>query len=150
MGEEMNDVRDFPNASPSGEIRHGVRQLARDVVTLVELQAELLEVDVRDWLRKSVVPMLIFGAAAAVMGLASIPVLLLAFANWLAAATELSTAAAMLIAAASGLAVAAVCGAIAWARMKKGGRTFTRFRIELARNIRWLKHVLSRPASTAE
>ena len=66
----MNDVHDFPNASPTGEIRHGVRQLARDVVTLVELQAELLEVDVRDWLRQSVMPMLIFGVVAAVMGLA--------------------------------------------------------------------------------
>jgi hypothetical protein len=136
--------------SPSGEIRHGVRQIARDVGALAELQAELLQVELREWLRSCAVPVVAFGVIAAIIGLASAPVLLLALAFALEEYAGLSLPAALSAAGGAGLAVAALCAALAWRQAKRAGGAFSRFKNELTRNIRWVKSVISRPADVAE
>jgi hypothetical protein len=137
-------------ASPAGEIRHGVSQVLRDMVTLGELQTELLQVDLRNFLTAHIVPTLIFSAVAAVAALASLPILLASLAYYLVEVANLTVASAFLAAAGVGLAVGAICGGIAWQRLKSQSSAFARSRIELARNVRWLKQVLGRPAETAD
>jgi hypothetical protein len=135
--------------SPEGGIRHGARRLTRDVVALAELQLNLLQVEAKDWTQTIAVPSVILGVVAAVAALASIPILLLSFAYWLVAATELSLPLALLAAGGLGLVIAVVCGLIAMARIRKTRSAFSRFRFELGRNTRWLKQVLSRPSEVA-
>jgi hypothetical protein len=146
--EGMSDHDDIP--SPAGEIRHGVSQVLRDMVTLGELQTELLQVDLRNFLTAHVVPTLIFSAAAAIAALASLPILLASLAYYLVEVANLTVASAFLAAAGVGLVIAAICGSIAWQRFKSQSNAFARSRIELARNVRWLKQVLGRPAETAD
>jgi uncharacterized membrane protein YqjE len=149
----MIDMEDHPRTTgppPSAEIRHGVRQLARDVVTLAELQTDLLNVELRDWLRSSAAPTLLLSVAAVGFAAASMPLLLLSLAYYLRNSAGLSTAAAMLSASGAGLLVAGICGAAAWRFGHRSASAFARTRVELARNVRWLKQVLSHPAATAD
>jgi hypothetical protein len=74
----------------------------------------------------------------------------LSLAYYLRTGAGLSTAAAMLSAGGAGLLVAALCGAAAWRYARRGARAFMRTRVELARNVRWLKQILSHPAATAD
>lgn len=134
-----------PKSSPTGVLRRSLNQLAKDVITLCELQAELLQVDLRDWLRTCLAPSLALAAAAAIVALASMPLVLLSLAYCLVEFAGLSVAASMLIAAGVGLLIAAICGWLAWRIVQRQRGTFNRFNVELARNVRWLKQVLSRP-----
>jgi hypothetical protein len=146
----MIELEDPPHASsPTGEIRHGVRQLARDVVTLAELQADLLQVEVRAWLHTAILPAAALALAAAIVALASLPVLLLSLAYFLTDIADLPLAGALLASGGGALLIAIVCGLLAWILFRRSPDAFSRFRVELARNIRWLKQVLSRPATVA-
>jgi Putative Actinobacterial Holin-X, holin superfamily III len=140
---------EYPKSSPTGVLRQSLNQLAKDVITLCELQAELLQVDLRDWLRRCVAPTLALVAVAAVLALASMPLALLSLAYCLVEFAGLSIAASMLIAAAAGLAAAAACGFAAWRIVKRERGTFERFNVELTNNLRWLKQVLSRSTPAA-
>jgi hypothetical protein len=147
----MMDLDDeLTNHSPRGEIRHGVRHLARDVVTLVELQSELLKVDLRNWLGASAAPAVILSAIAAIFALGSFPVLLLSLAYYLVEAAAMSLPLALLAAGGAGLLLAILFGLFAWAAARRGRNAFTRFRVELASNLAWLKQVLGHPVETAE
>jgi hypothetical protein len=150
MGEAMIDDEYGTNHSPGGEIRHGVSQLARDVITLMELQTELLQVDLRTWLRRSVMPAIVCGAVAVVAALASFPLLLLSLAYYLAEVAGLTLASAMLAAAGVGVGIAGIAAVIAVIAAKRGRGAFSRCRTEFARNVRWLKQVLGRPIETSE
>jgi hypothetical protein len=138
------------SATPAGDIRHGVTQIARDAVTLAELQAQLLQVDLRNWLTATLTPTVVLAVVAATAALASLPVLLFSVAHYLVDATDLSLASSLLIAAGIGLLTAAICGFLAYRTLTRSSGAFTRFRTELARNLQWLKQVLSRPAETAD
>jgi hypothetical protein len=137
-------------ASPTGDIRHGVSQVLRDMVTLGELQSELLQVDLRNFLTAHVIPTIVLGTVAIIAALASLPILLASLAYYLVEVANLTVASAFLAAAGVGLVIAAICGGIAWQRFKSQSNAFARSRIELARNVRWLKQVLGRPAETAD
>jgi hypothetical protein len=147
----IEDHDDFEtDHSPRQEIRHGVRHLARDVVTLLELQSQLLKVDFRNWLRKSLVPGIIVLAAAALVALASLPVLLFSLAYFLAESTELGLATSLLIAGGGGVLVAVVVALLGWLTIRRGSGAFERFRAELTQNVAWFKQVLGSPIETAE
>lgn len=146
----MIDSEEMTNHSPGGEIRHGVSHLARDVITLMELQSELLQVDLRNWLRTCVTPTIVGAVIAAVAALASLPLFLLSMAYYLVQLAHLTMASALLVAACVGLLIAAAGAIVAFSAAKRGRGAFARFRIEFARNIRWLKQVLGRPVETAE
>ena len=136
--------------TPSGEIRSGVTHLARDFVTLAELQANLLQVESRTWLKRSALPALIFGMLAAITVLASLPVMLLSFAYWLREAANLSLPLALLAAGGAGLLLAIIFALVAFSRIRRGRNAFTQFKLELSRNMSWLKQILSRPADVAD
>lgn len=145
-----NDFTDPPSveseAPPAAELRRSINQFARDVITLCELQAELLQVDVKEWVTRCMIPAMMLSAAAVIVGLASAPLLLLSLAYALVEFADFSLAAATLTAGVIGLAIAAVCGMAAWRIVRREHSAFHRFNVELSRNLRWLKQVVSRPA----
>jgi hypothetical protein len=146
--DDLNDHAD--STSPAGDIRQGMTQVLRDMVTLGELQAELMQVDLRNFMTSRVVPTVLLGAVAIIAALASLPILLASLAYYLVEVANLTVASAFLAAAGVGLLVAAICGGIAWQRLRSRNDAFARSRIEMARNVRWLKQVLGRPAETAD
>jgi hypothetical protein len=146
--DDLNDHAD--STSPAGDIRQGMTQVLRDMVTLGELQAELMQVDLRNFMTSRVVPTVLLGAVAIIAALASLPILLASLAYYLVEVANLTVASAFLAAAGVGLLVAAICGGTAWQRLRSRNDAFARSRIELARNVRWLKQVLGRPAETAD
>lgn len=146
--DDLNGHADSP--SPAGDIRQGVTQVLRDMVTLGELQTELMQVDLRNYMTSHVMPTIVLGAAAAIAALASLPILLASLAYYLVEVANLTVASAFLAAAGVGLLIAVICGGIAWQRLRSRNDAFARSRIELARNMRWLKQVLGRPAETAD
>jgi hypothetical protein len=147
----MDDIDDYEsNHSPRQEVRHGVRHLTRDVVTLVELQSQLLKVDLRNWLKNSLVPGVVLLAVSSLIALASLPLLLLSLAYYLARATELSLAASLLIVGGGGVLVALLTALAGWLAVRRGRGAFERFRVELEQNVAWLKQVLGSPIETAE
>lgn len=145
----MIDVDQPAHDSPSGEIRHGVRQVAHDVIMLAELQADLLRVEMRDLTTRVALPVAAMIVGAVILALTSLPVLLLCVAYALHEYAEWSLTAALGAAGGGGAVVAAILGFLAIKRIKSLGNAFGRSRGELARNVQWLKEVLSHPADTA-
>ena len=148
--EYPNSTMENGSASPSGVMRDRLGHFAKDVAALAELQAELLQVELRDWLRKCLVPVVILAAVATTLSLASLPLLLLGLAYCLHEFGGLSMALSTLIAAAVGFVVAGVCAFLGWRVLKRQRGSFTRFKIELTRNVQWLKQVLTQPRSVAD
>jgi len=145
-----NSTSEDGNASPSGVVRDRVSHFAKDVAALAELQAELLKVELRDWVRSCLAPVVVLAIVAATLSLASLPLLLFSLAYCLNEFAGLSMALSTLIASGVGLVAAAICLFAAW-RVLKGQRgAFTRFKVELVRNTRWLKQMLTRPRSVAD
>jgi hypothetical protein len=144
---------DDPRWSPSEEngrrpsaavgVREGVGELLSDIVSLGELQAQLLMVDARESMQKARTPILLL-VVGAVLGLGATPVLLIALAEGLMLLFELKPALAYLV---SGLVGALVGGLLIWLAWRQSGdviAVFLRSRTELAENIRWIKHALTR------
>jgi len=132
--------------APERVLRRGVSQLGSDVITLMELQAELLQVDVKEWIG-GVVKSMIAMVAALVLLLASTPILLMSLGYALNDATDLPMAVCMLIAAGTGILLAAICAGLGVWLLKRDKGVLHRFSTELRHNIRWLKQVLTRPST---
>jgi uncharacterized membrane protein YqjE len=138
------------HASPGVVMRDRFGNLAKDVVALAELQTELFQVEVSEWARTCVAPIVVLAAVTVVISLASLPLLLLSLAYCLAEFGGLSMALSALIAGGVGLLVAAACLFAAWRVAKKQQGALTRFRIEFVRNMRWLKQMLTRPTKASQ
>lgn len=136
----------YSSPPPNQVMRRSFRQLSSDFITLAELQAELLKVDLKDW-SQGVVRAVIVGLVALVILLASMPVLLISLGYFIAELTALTTGVSMLIAAGAGLVTAAICGGAAFWSLKRDQGVLQRFSIELRKNVRWLKDVLNSPAA---
>jgi hypothetical protein len=144
----MMSTNDKPAAAPLPTMRRSLRQLGSDVVTLCELQGELLQVDVREWMRACTVPIALI-LVTALLGLASFPVLLVGLAYGLREWTEWPLWGCFLSASGAGLGAAVLCGLVAVRLLRRDARILSRSSAELRRNVRWLKEVLSSPASAA-
>lgn len=145
----MNDSQ-RNHTSPTGVLRNSLSHLAKDVITLCELQAELLQVDLREWIQRCLASTLMLTAIAAILATASVPLALLGVAYGLVQYAGLSLAASLLIVAAVGLTAAATFAYAAWRLVCREQGSFSRFNVELARNLRWLKQVLSHPTATPD
>jgi hypothetical protein len=130
-------------------MRERAGHFAKDAIELAELQAKLLQVELMDWLRRGLVPAAVLATVAATLCLAALPLLLLALAYCLHEFVGLSMSASALIASAAGLTVAVICLVVAWRLLKRQRGAFTRFRVELTKNARWLKQMLTRPGTAA-
>jgi len=138
------------SGAPARSMSSSVRQLGSDVITLVELQAELLQVDVREWIQSFIRPLIALIAAAIIL-LATAPVALMSIGYLLAATTELPLWGAMMSAAGVGLGLAAMSAGIGVWLLRRDRRILHRFSAELRKNVQWLKETLrSSPATNAD
>lgn len=146
----MNHASHAPDAQAQPDVRRNLRHLAGDVVTLLELQVELLKVDVKEWARGMVLPG-ILAVFAVVSALAAMPVFLFGLAYLLREKTELTLWAALLIASGVGIGLAIALILTAVLLLKRDVKVLGRSAAELSRNVRWLKEVLTNPTpATAE
>jgi hypothetical protein len=128
-------------------MRDRASHFAKDAIELAELQAKLLQVELSDWLRGTLVPAAVLGAVAAGLCITSLPLLLMALAYCLHEFGGLPMSASALIAGGAALVVAAACLFAAWRLFHKQRGAFTRFKIEFVKNVRWLKQMLTRPGT---
>jgi uncharacterized membrane protein YqjE len=136
--------------APARSMGRSVRQLGSDVITLMELQAELLQVDLREWVQSFIRPLVALIAAAIIL-MATAPVALVSLGYLLAATTELPLWGAMMTAAGVGLGFAALSAGMGAWLLKRDRRMLHRFRAELRKNVHWLKETLrSAPAANAD
>jgi uncharacterized membrane protein YqjE len=115
--------------------------LGSDVASLVELQAKLAALDMKESVERVVLPLVIAGAAA-VLALGAVPVGLLGVAWLLAQSLGIQVGWAMLLTA---LLSAVVAGIVAFFSVPKLSRSFQPMRRsheELTRNVAWLRTVL--------
>ncbi|QDT75501.1 phage holin family protein [Lacipirellula limnantheis] len=136
--------------APARSMGRSVRQLGSDVITLMELQAELLQVDLREWLHSFIRPLAALLGAAIIL-LATAPVALVSVGFLLAAKTELPLWGAMMTATLIGLLLAAASAGVGFWLVKRDRRVLQRFRTELRKNLQWLKETLrSAPAGNLD
>jgi len=124
-------------------VREGVGDLLHDIMSLGELQAQLLEVDARESLQKARTPVAML-VAGAVIALGAVPVLLIAVAEGL---HELAAWDRWVSYLTSGVIGAAGGGLLMWLAGRQSAEfiaVFKRSRNELAENIRWIKYALTR------
>jgi uncharacterized membrane protein YqjE len=127
---------------PGRVLGRSVSHLGSDIITLVELQTALFQVDFRDWSRSMVKAAIALVAALAFL-LASTPILFISLGYFINEATDLSLSLSMLIAAGAGLLVAGICAAVGLWMLKRDQSVFHRFKGELKQNVNWLKQVLT-------
>jgi hypothetical protein len=130
-------------ASAAAGVRDGVGDLLHDVVSLGELQAQLIAVDARESAQKAVAPIgLLIGGISLALG--AVPVLLLSLGEALTLWLDWERALSYLV---SGLAGAVIAGLLLYLAWQQAGAViavFDRSRVELAENVRWIKYALTR------
>lgn len=135
--------RDQRQTSAAAGVRNGVGELLHDVVSLGELQAQLLAVDARESMQKAQSPVvLLLGGAALALG--AVPVLLLALAEALVLLLDWERALAYLVSGLIGAVVGGVLVFAAWRQAAAVLAVFDRSRAELSENVRWIKYALTR------
>lgn len=132
------------NHPPSADgIVENVTEFGGNLITLVELQAQLALRDAQEGVDRAILPVA-FVAVGAALALASLPVLLIAAGLLLAAATGWNLGPSLLlcgvVALIVGTSLAFLCG------RRVGGcfASFDRSRDEFHRNLAWVKTALSR------
>jgi hypothetical protein len=129
--------------SAAAGVRDGVGGLLHDVVTLSELQAQLLAVDAKESVAKAKTPIGLLVAGVS-LALGAVPVLLLALGEGLTLWLDWARPLAYLV---SGLVGALLGGALLYLAWQQAGAViavFDRSRVELAENVRWIKYALTR------
>lgn len=134
---ERNGSKEFPPRT----VARSIGGFAHDLLTLSELQAELLKTDTQDCLKRLVVPAatVLF---AMVLLLGCVPIALTALALGLVEA-GLSYWLAFLLSAGIGLAVGLAIGFIGWKLLTRTPVVFERSKVEFSSNFTWVKSVLS-------
>jgi len=140
--------RNGSTESPATVVARSFAELAHDVATMAELQAELFKTEFQQARRDMVMPLLLL-TVAAVVGLGCVPVLLLSLAYALVELAGLSQAVSLLIAALVGLLGGAVAALLGWRKLRDSSMTWERSREELSRNVTWIKQVLKHKARPA-
>jgi len=130
-------------ASAAAGVRNGVGELLHDVVSLGELQAQLLGVDARESMQKAQAPLVLLLAGAA-LALGAIPVLLLSLGEALTLLLHWERAVSYLVSGLVGVVIGAGLLYVAWQKASAVVAVFDRSRAELAENIRWVKYALTR------
>lgn len=116
--------------------------LGADLISLGELQLELLSVDTRDATSEAFYPTIIACLGIGFV-IGSCPLALLGLSWWLTDATTLSLASSSLIIALAGLVLAVLLLFVAWKGLKKSFALINRSRKELRSNLKWIKNILS-------
>ncbi|MEJ7639358.1 MAG: phage holin family protein [Singulisphaera sp.] len=136
-----------PVNQPEGVVGN-IAEFGNDVMTLVELQAQLAALDFKEVMSRATIPLVLIVVGLAIL-LASLPVALLGVAFLVASALSMSTGWGILLTAVVAAVLAAVVAAVAFTRLLSSLDSFRHTREELVRNVSWLRTVLvhsGRPA----
>jgi len=148
MGHQTKiNERNGSSEAVSQGLTRDVGEFAHDVLTLAELQAQLLVADVQECGQRVLVPVLILLSGVA-LGLACFPVALAALALLLIQFFETSYAAGFLLAALAGAVFSALLCVVAWFQVCKRSAVLQRSQQELIHNLHWIKTVLKRSRIT--
>ena len=128
------------HASPLTVVSN-IADFGNDIATLAELQAKLTALDAKECVTKATTPVIIL-VTGAVLGLASLPVILIGLADLIASNTQLSSGSARLIVGLATLVVAGVAGYFGLKGSTSSLSSFRRSREELVRNLSWVRTVL--------
>ncbi len=141
---EQNDSTQTRSKGLGGD----VGKLAQDVLTLAELQVQLLVTEVREFFQSAVVSSLLM-LCGALLGMACAPIALVSGAFFVVEIFEVSLAVGFLTVALIGASLSAMLCALAAYRFRRKSFTFLqRSRAELECNLNWFKNVLSRNRTT--
>ena len=142
VGEEMSSRTQDAETGQEPDMTGHLGNLGADLISLGELQLELLSVDARDAAQRSFYP-----GVFAFLGLGFVvgccPLALLGLSWWLADITQLSVPGAAITVALVGLVVAGIFIFLAWKGFRASLDLLNRSRIELSSNLRWIKKILS-------
>jgi hypothetical protein len=138
----MNRNNESTPTPPNG-VAQGMGDLTHDLVSLAEMQFELVRNDYRAGMKGLLVPVVLL-LGAGIVALGTVPVTLLLMAEILIQVAGLSRASAFSIAAAGGVIAAVVLGVVGWSQLRGVGRVFQRSREEWSRNLKWIKLALKR------
>lgn len=130
------------SAKPAQAISQNIAGFAHDVITLGELQIQLLKVDAREGLNRTMLPLALIGTGA-LLALACFPILVAGFAYWLIEGANFSHTAAFFTAGAAGLVVAATGLVFGWVRLRSSLMVLQRSQDEFRKNVKWVKDVLN-------
>lgn len=139
---KISERNGSPEIAPKA-IARDVGAFALDVLTLAELQAQLLIADVQECGQRVRVPGLVLLCGVA-LGLACFPLALAALALLLIEVFATSYSAAFLLVAATGAVVSALLCVIGWLQVRQRLAVLRRSQQELTRNLRWIKKVFER------
>jgi len=115
---------------------------AGDVATLAELQTKLVTHDLKESVSHAILPAgIVLGGG--VLALGTVPVLLIGIAELLGPLLGFSHGLALVCVAILGLVVGAVMAFLALPHIQRSFESFQRSREELARNVAWIKTVLT-------
>jgi uncharacterized membrane protein YgaE (UPF0421/DUF939 family) len=129
-----------PVNQPEGVVGN-ITEFGNDVMTLVELQAQLATLDFKEAMTRATIPLILIVVGAAFL-LASLPVALLGIAWLLASALTISIGWAALLTAVVTAVVTAIVAFVALRSLLGALESFRHSREELARNIAWIRTVL--------
>lgn len=130
-----------------GDVTTRATSLAYDLITLAELQARLLYLDVREVGTRSAGAGVFLVAMLALM-LSAVPVLLLGGADWLSAGMDLSPGTSKILVGGCAVAIAAATGWFAFKSLRKVVTVFGRSQQELNDNIEFIKSLVSSNGSS--
>lgn len=143
---KIDEQNRAPESASRGFAR-GVGDFTHDVLTLAELQVQLLAADVQECRQRVLIPALILLCGLAV-SLACFPVGLTALALYLVQSFKLSYATGFLIAFIVGAVLGALLSVFGCLRVRNSLAVLRRSRRELIRNLGWIKKVLDHSRST--
>lgn len=144
---QMNGNRaasEAPIPEASNVLRTNVAGLLHDVLTLGELQVQLVTLDLRETWSKSKIPAVLI-AGALIFALGTIPVFLGGIGWVLHNTAGWGVGVALLVTAGVALLLAGVTAWISWRKMSSALTTLTRSQQELSSNVRWIKNALKHP-----
>ncbi len=133
--------RNGERITPSGHMGRNVSGLAHDLMTLFELQFQLLRVDLKAGVRRAIVPIAAM-AVGAVLIFTALLLLVSAVAMLVQESTDLSAGASFAITGGSAILLAAVMMFAAWLKLRTSFDVLSRSRQEFKENLRSIKSAL--------
>jgi hypothetical protein len=134
-------TRESRNGFPAARLGRGVADLAHDAITIAQLQARLVAVDLKESsqaIRRSILLAVLGGALL----VACLPVGMLGLAQVLVEEVGWKTWIAYLATAAAGVALSGLLFWLCWSAIKKSTGAMRRSTNEMTRNVEWLKEAL--------
>jgi hypothetical protein len=147
MVDQAQVTTNGPSESPPRAAARNFAELLHDVLALAELQGQLVAVEARDEIKKTIGPTITM-ACGAVLVLSCLPLALVCAALFLDELTQLSMAQSFLVTLLVGVvvSVALILGSVWY--LRRNISLLERSRTEWASNVRWVRGVLKRLAKS--